>query len=67
MILLDLHCTNCHKDYNAVDFHTSYLILPLDDNNHETGEEIHTDELKCPYCGSSSYEERHIDDPWGEE
>lgn len=68
MLLLDLHCTNCHKDYNVVDFGTSYLIHPLNENNHhETGEEIDTDELKCPYCGSISYEERYIDNNWEED
>lgn len=59
MQLLDLTCNNCGCDYN-VDSMLGYNII------HYEGKEIESDEIKCPECGSLSYSERHLDDPWEE-
>ena len=66
MLLRDLTCCNCHKDYDVVDMGTVFLIKKLDEN-HRVVEENENDELLCPYCNSPSYEERYIDDIWNEE
>ena len=67
MLLKDLTCCNCHKDYDVTDFGTSFLLQKLTENHCNDGESIESDELKCPYCGSTSYEERYFDRLWEED
>jgi DNA-directed RNA polymerase subunit RPC12/RpoP len=64
MLCLDLTCRTCGRDYDVEDFGTSFLIHKLTENHCDDGEPIESDELKCPYCGAISYDERHVDDIW---
>lgn len=66
MQILDLTCRNCGRNYEVDDFGTSFTLHLLDSVNHCV-ESKDSDEIKCPVCGSVSYSERYLDDPWEEE
>ena len=60
MQILDLTCKNCGCEY-SVDSMLGYNII------HYKDKETESEEIKCPECGSVSYSERHLDDPWSED
>lgn len=65
MQILDLTCCKCHMNFNVDDFGTTFIIHMLDVNNGAI-DEIESDEIKCPCCGSKDYTERHFYGYWEE-
>ena len=59
MTILDLTCKNCGCDYSVTILNHSVIRC-------YNGYEVQMQDIECPCCGSVSYSERHLDDPWEE-